>query len=61
MEKIRCTKCKTEFTRQDTKNHFTLILACPCCSKRWKWAKVSGVDWKYYPELKEIIMSYKWK
>jgi len=62
MDRIKCYCGLIYVSKIDCgEQRFTKIDACPSCKKTWTKASVSGVYWKSYPELKEVILTYKHK
>ena len=60
MKEIICLKCYRHFSygeKREPQETIT-IYACPFCNKNWEKSKVSGVEWKIYPEFKTIIQMF---
>lgn len=58
MTEILCNGCGKFFKARSLGDNFTTINACPYCKKSWKLSKVSGIKWKVYPKLFELVLSY---
>jgi len=54
---VHCN-CGKVFAKRSEKEKWTGIYACPYCKKGWRLTKYSGIKWKVYPILKQLVESY---
>ncbi len=55
MTSVKC-KCGSKFEKECLEQSYTLTFACPHCKpNKWKLTKFSGIKWKVFPRLKDLL------